>query len=251
MNYCLNSCLINSTNFEDMEQRQHKDELYLLAYNLDINVPYNENDGDDNDRNDRDDDNSVDNYINYYIDANMYFLYEIYNRKFITKEILERFDDPNFIALHRYFEHQNNLDNIIKNNTVYDSVEFSKCEEMFVLFVFSINFVTYNGLNYYIKNDINHIYNSNQLKFPLKFSTEHYSDTEVLDDYYPFYNNIFDNYCFWKTDKNENKKISKEFKDTSERLVLFISLSNSKYDIPFDIIMYILVGIPNFLFLHY
>ena len=236
-----------------MEQRKPKYELYSLAYNLDIHVPQYDRNKNNNDikANDSNDGDSAEDYINCYIDANMHFLYEIYNRKFITKEILERFDDPNFLALYRYFEHQNNLDNIIKNNTVYDSGGISKFEEMFVLFVFSINFVTYNGLNYYIKNDINHIYNSNQLKFPLKFSTEHYSDTEVLDDDYPFYNNIFDNYCFWKTDKNENKKISKEFKDTSERLVLFISLANSKYDIPFDIIMYILVGTPNFLFIHY
>lgn len=200
-----------------MAKIHKKYELYSLAQHLDIELIENENENENKNENDYHND-TIEDFINCYIDSNLHFLYEIYNSRFIIKDILKRFGESNFLSLLRYFENKNNLDCIIKNNTICDRTEFSKYQDKFILFVFTINFVTYNGLNYYIKNN----------------------------EY-----NIFDNEFFWKKDRNENNQITKQFKNTAESLVLFISLAYSRYGIPFDIIMYILVGSPKFMFLHF
>lgn len=216
--------------------------------------------------------------INLYIDSSLMYLYEVVNSKFIKKEILSRFDGPNFLALCRYFENQNKFLGIIKNNTI--KCEIGSEEKKFIIFVFTINFVTFYGFNYSVKKDK---YNGIQLKTirkikNKKISNRYYDPISIEKDYCKWdyncyiydeyneyneygdkkdtdmYDNIFDNYLFNPENKIKNREFSEKFKETAERLVLFISLTNYKfsdYSIPFEIIMIILLENHNPLFLHY
>lgn len=172
---------------------------------------------------------SLEENIHYYIEHNLFSLYDMFiNNQIITYKYLKKLENSDFLKLFRYFEHQDNLDSIIKNNTTI--ININQFDKKFILLLFTINFVYYKQFNTHY-----HYYNNSNI----------FSD---LEDYY--INNSFN-----KTKNFANltiQNIEKQFTQMCKKLILFISLTNMYYDnIPFDLIIYMILGTPKFMFLHY
>ena len=187
---------------------------------------------------------SLEEKITYYFDNYLFSLYHEISTEQINYKILKKFSNKHLLSLCRYFDSINKNDYIIKNNTISKnstpSYKFDKEETKFILFTFTINFVYYKLYNHHITNESgfgkfifcsgNQIRNYNLFHFRKKYTLRH--DIQSKLDLQ--YNYVFYTMC--------------------EKITLFITLCNSKfcdYDLPFDLIIYMIIGSPKFVHLFY
>lgn len=161
--------------------------------------------------------------LNYLFDTRLLYIYNKH-KPYIDIEYLKKFSDNNFIKLCRYF-----LD-YHKNDKLFNDDNLGLEENKFIIFQFVTNFIYNINYNLYYNYD-DYIYNSEEL----------FNPSITLNEFNKITNNpIIETY-----------EINEDFKKLCEKLVLFISLSNSKYNMPFDIIIYMLLGTPKFNYLFY
>lgn len=172
--------------------------------------------------------------INNYFYNIFRLLYNYNIPYYLDYKTLRIFNDKNFLKLCKYFSEINKYDKIINNTTQFNLIH--KKEDKFLIFLFTKNFINYMSFNPYYKYPENIFYN--------------------IDD---------SNTSFIKTEINKSYKLIKkykkdinyrnEFKLLTEKIVLFISLINTekynKYNIPFDLIIYMLLGHQRFTHLFY
>jgi hypothetical protein len=171
--------------------------------------------------------------INNYFYNNFSLLYN-YNIQYLDYKTLRIFNDKNFLKLCKYFIYINRYDKIIKNNTQFNIVY--KKEDTFLIFLFTKNFINYMNYNPYHKYPENIFYNIDDSN--ISFINKEIDKGRLIKKKY-------------KTDIN----YSNEFKILCEKIVLFISLTNcelyNNYIIPFDLIIYMLLGHQKFTHLFY
>jgi hypothetical protein len=179
---------------------------------------------------------SLEEQVNFYLDYYSFNLYNVTYTSFIDYIYLSKFENKHFISLCRYFEQQNNLDYFIKNNTIIENIK--KYEEKFILFLFTINFTYYNIDWIYIDKLNKHMFAGIERNRLFKHKIENILETKTIDQSISSYKNF-------RLERHRNK-----FQNMCEKIVLFISLTNTYYyNIPFDLIMKILVGKDSYMFL--
>ena len=172
--------------------------------------------------------------INNYFYNNFRLLYNYNIPYYLDYKTLKIFNDKNFLKLCRYFLEINRYDKIINNTTQFNIVY--KKENKFLIFLFTKNFINYMNNNPYYKYPENIFYNIDDSN--ISFINKEIDKGYKLSKKY-------------KTDINYNN----EFKILCEKIILFISLTNCElYNpniIPFDLIIYMLLGNQKFTHLFY
>lgn len=180
---------------------------------------------------------SLEELINYYIDNYSFSLYNVIYDSFIDYTSLSKFENIHFIKLCRYFEHHNKLNYMIKNNTIIETIE--KHDEKFILFLFTINFVYYSIDKIYIDKLNKHMFAGIERTRLFKHRIVNILETKI-----PINKNI-PSYKKFRLERHKNN-----FQNMCEKIVIFISLTNTYYyNIPFDLIMKILLGKDSYMFL--
>ena len=170
----------------------------------------------------------TENKINQYIKNNLYLLYDFQLNTYLDYKILKKYNDKNFLNLCTYFYELNKIEKIVKNNTQFQFVHKKDLKLIFLLF--TQNFIYYINYNTYINK-----------KFNIFFDIEDEFTFKII-------------YPIKKICKNNYKILTQNFCNLSENIILFIQLIQLKYNhliIPFDLIIYMLLGHQKFTHLFY
>ena len=171
--------------------------------------------------------------LNILFDSNLLYLCNMI-KSYIDIKDLNKFSDKNFIKLCYYFLENHNKDKLFKDDNL------SIYQNKFIIFQFVINFIYYIEYNLYYKFD-------NSMNCYVIFNNSIYNDN---------IENIYNPLSTLKTFNTQNNTILNKydihinFKILCEKIILFISLTNCKlyneYIIPFDLIIYMILGTPKF-----
>ena len=161
--------------------------------------------------------------LNILFDSNLSYLYNM-PKPYIYLDDLKKFSDNNFIKLCRYFLEIHKKDKLFNDDNLHLG------ENKFIIFQFVINFIYYIDYNLYYNYNYGN-YNIEKLYNPIITLNE--------------FNKIIKNPLI------EKYEINDKFKILTEKIVLFISLTNSKYNMPFELIIYMILGVHKFNYLFY
>lgn len=172
--------------------------------------------------------------INNYFIKNFKVLFDFELIDYLDYKMLKVYNDKNFLKICSYFNSINKDIQFINNNTLIPKLE--EKHNKFLILLFSKNFVDYMDSNIYFKFPQNIILNLDDYFYDLSIR-ETININTLRKKYYT--NNIY----FY------------EFKKLTEKIVLFLSLLNTKkynkYHFDIDLIVYMLLGHPKFTFLNY
>ena len=160
--------------------------------------------------------------LNNLLDSRLSYLYNMF-KPYIYSDDLKIFSDENFIKLCRYFLE------IHKKDKLFNDDNLCLSENKFIIFQFVINLIYFVDYNVYYNYNI-YDYNYNIINPIITLNSfNKITNMKLIEKY----------------------EINDKFKILSEKIVLFISLTNSKYNMPFDIIIYMILGTPKFNHLFY
>lgn len=159
--------------------------------------------------------------LNNLFDSRLSYLYNTF-KPYIHLDDLKKFSDNNFIKLCRYFSE------IHKKDKLFNDDNLCLSENKFIIFHFVINLI------YFVDYNLYYNYNDNNYEGII-------NPIITLNNFNKITNNMI----------IEKYEIDDKFKLLTEKIVLFISLTNSKYNIPFELIIYMILGIPKFNYLFY